>query len=339
MTDWTSGTFAVADLPLEKGGLLRNAEMAYLHAGRLAPDGCNAVLVTHGYTTGHHFVLPGSLAAEGSWSELVGPGRAIDTDRHFVVSTNVLGSCYGSTGPGSVNPATGRAYAEDFPQVTLGDSVRMQRMLLESLGVNRLHAVAGPSMGGCQAFLWGVEHPDWVDRLVVAVSGLRGPGGAVADPQAIADRIREQPGWNHGYPAPAAMEPWLVQLRLDTLRTYSMNVYLRERGLSAAAVEAELHDLARRWAQGFHPWCLASLGQAIQHYDVARQLHRIRARVLLALCANDAIFPSEQGPGTERRLREAGVDARFFDIPSRYGHLASGLDWQLWEQPLRELMA
>lgn len=336
MTEWKAGTFTIAGYPLEMGGELPQAEMAYLHAGQLAPDGRNAVLVTHGYTTGHHFVLPGSLAAEGSWSELVGPGRAIDTDRYFVVSTNVLGSCYGSSGPASVNPATGLAYGEAFPRVTLGDSVRMQRMLLESLGVTRLHAVAGPSMGGCQAFLWGIEHADWVDRLAVAVSGLevsRHP-----DPQSLAQRIRAEPGWNQGQPAPGALVPWLVRLRLDTLRTYSMDVYLREQGLSSTQVEEHLRELARQWAHGFHPWSLVSLGQAIGDYDVTDQLHRIRASVLLALCGNDAIFPAAEGPGMVRRLREAGVNARFFEIPSRYGHLASGLDWQRWEAPLRELL-
>lgn len=338
MTEWKAGTFTIAEYPLEMGGALQQAHMAYLHAGQLAPDGRNAVLVTHGYTTGHHFVLPGSLAAEGSWSELVGPGRAIDTDRYFVVSANVLGSCYGSSGPASVNPATGLAYGEAFPRVTLGDSVRMQRMLLESLGVTHLHAVAGPSMGGCQAFLWGVEYPGWVDRLAVAVSGLKGPDGPAADLVALAGRIREHPGWNHGHPVPRAMLPFLVKLRLDTLRTYSMDVYLREQGLSVAAVDEQLHALARQWAEGFHPWSLVSLGQAIAAYDVTGQLHRIRARILLALCGNDAIFPAKQGLVTERRLRDAGVEARFFVIPSRYGHLASGLDWQLWERPLRELL-
>lgn len=338
MTEWITGTFRANGLALEKGETLADAELAFVHSGELAADGGNVVLVTHGYTTGHHFVLPGSLAAEGSWSELVGPGRAIDTDRFFVVSTNALGSCYGSSGPGSIDPATGEAYGESFPRVTIGDTVRLQQEFLKSLGVTRLYAVAGPSMGGMQAFQWGVQYPEWTDRLVVAVSGLE--SSARRDERgALADKIRAEPGWDSGRPGRGAIVPWLVRLRLQTLREYGMDDVLRDEGRSAADVDARLNALALQWAEGFHPWSLISLGQAIDDYGVSDQVNRIKAKVLLALCGNDRIFPASMGPDMVRKLEAAGVDVTFFDIPSRFGHLASGLDWHLWEAPLRRFLA
>lgn len=340
MTEWIPGVFRTSCFRLEKGGELAEAELAYIHSGKRTTDAGNVILMAHGYTTGHHFVMPGSLAAEGSWSELVGPGRAIDTDHFFVVSTNALGSCYGSSGPGCIDPATGEAYGEDFPQVTIADTVRLQRMFLESLGVTRLYAIAGPSMGGIQAFQWGVQYPEWADRLVVAVSGLESPAQQDADVRAaLAERMRAEPGWDHGRPGSGAIVPWLVRLRLHTLREYCMDHVLRDQGLSDEEVNARLNHLARQWAAGFHPWSLVSLGQAIAEYDVSDQVNRIKAKVLLAMCDNDRIFPASIGPEMVRRLEAADVDVKFVNIPSRFGHLASGLDWHLWEAELREFLA
>ena len=339
MTEWSGGCFAAADFRLDKGGVLPVAELAYVHAGQLAPDGRNAVLMTHGYTSTHRYVEPGSAAAEGSWSELVGPGRAIDTDRFFVISSNALGSCYGSSGPASVDPVSGRRYGADFPRVTLADSVRLQWGLVQFLGVKRLHAVAGPSMGGFQALEWGVQFPDDVDRLVVAVSGLQGPSGGAAAIDALTSQIRADTGWNDGQPTPGAMTPLLTRLRLDTLRHYGMAERLHDDGLAPAQVARRMTELARSWAEGFDAWSLVSLREAINDYDVSNRLDRIRAKVLLALGSTDLLFPGSQGPAVKQRLRAAGVDARFHQIDSRYGHLASGMDWQQWEPALRAFMA
>ena len=147
----------IGDLPLRSGGTLRAAELAYVTYGALAPDGRNAVLMTHGYTSSHLFADGGT--AEGDWSTLVGPGRPIDTDRLYVVSSNMLGSSFGSTAPRSTNPATGRPYGPDFPRLTVADIVAAQRRLLDQLGVKHLVAVVGPSYGGAQAFTWAPNTP------------------------------------------------------------------------------------------------------------------------------------------------------------------------------------
>lgn len=132
------------------------------------------VLVTHGFTSSHLFIGRASPAAsEGTWSGLVGPGRAIDTGRFFVVSSNMLGSSYGSTAPASTDPATGQPYGPDFPRLTLSDIVAAQRRMLSGMGIERLVAVVGPSYGGFQALAWGIDHPGAVRGLSMSVSGLK----------------------------------------------------------------------------------------------------------------------------------------------------------------------
>ena len=140
---------------LESGSLLPQVTLAYEMYGALAPDGRNAILITHGYTNSQHAAgrYAPSDATPGWWDRLIGPGKAIDTRRFFVVSSNMLGSSYGSTGPASLNPATGKPYGPAFPDITLRDIVTAQHALLTRLGVTHLIAVMGPSYGGLQVFL------------------------------------------------------------------------------------------------------------------------------------------------------------------------------------------
>src|SRR6202521_5973268 len=181
-----SRTFTIRDFALQCGQALAQAAIAYETYGRLAAAGRNAVLLAHGFTSSHH--AAGRYAAgkaprgvfehePGWWEALVGPGRPINTDRLFAVSSNMLGSSYGSTNPASLDPATGKPYGPDFPPITLADIVRAQRLLLEHLGAGHLVAVAGPSFGGYQAFQWAVTFPDFMNGLVAAVTAPNGSGG------------------------------------------------------------------------------------------------------------------------------------------------------------------
>src|SRR5271169_2838063 len=186
----------IGDLALRLGGALPDVNLAYVTYGKLSPGARNAILLTHGYTSSHLFA-EGTGASEGSWSTLVGPGRAIDTHEYFVVSSNMLGASAGSTAPRSKNPMTGRPYGPDFPDITLGDMVTAQRLLLDRLGVRQLAAVIGPSYGGFQAFAWGVEYPDFVRGLVGVVTGLK-PRAAV-DVEGLRRRLATDPNWNDGH--------------------------------------------------------------------------------------------------------------------------------------------
>ena len=333
MTETQIGS--IGDLTLELGGVLRDAKLAYVTYGRLAEAGHNAILLTHGYTSSHTFAEPGAASAEGSWSEMVGPGRPIDTDRYFVVSTNMLGSSYGSTAPRSLDPATARAYGPDFPPITLGDIVTAQRSLLDRLGVHGLVAVIGPSYGGFQAFAWGITFPDFMRGLVVAVSGLGSP--SAADPGKLRRELSAQPGWNGGRYDESFAGP-MAALRERTLRGYGIEAQLMERFPDQAARDAEIRRLAGAWAEAFDANSMLALGDAMTRFKPAAMLHRIKAPVLLALSRTDALFPPSSAPGVMAALRDAGVTAKYVEIDSEYGHLASGMDAAKWAPELRAFL-
>lgn len=166
----TTGRVTIATpenpLRLDSGRTLDAAQVVYESYGRLDASGSNVVLVCHALTGSSHAagVAPGG--AIGWWDGLIGPGKAIDTDRWLVICTNVIGGCYGSTGPTSLDPATGRPYGDAFPEITIRDMVRAQRRVLDALGIGRIHAAIGGSMGGMQALEWAALHPESVDRIV-----------------------------------------------------------------------------------------------------------------------------------------------------------------------------
>lgn len=328
----------IGDLPLRLGGVLRSARLAYITRGRLAPDGRNAVLLTHGYTSSHTFIEGGSGASEGGWSGLVGSGLAIDTDRFFVISSNMLGSSFGSTAPRSTNPETGRPYGPDFPPITLTDIVAAQRRLVEVLGVKGLHAVVGPSYGGFQAFTWGVEHPDFVRGLVAAVSGLTAP--RALDPAPLAARLAEDPNWNggHYYDRPGGVLATMTAVREETLRRYGLDDELARQLPDREARGAEIRRRARDCAEAADAHALLVLGRALDHYDLRSELGRIRARVLYVLSRTDRLFPPDLAAEVMPTLKAAGVSARYAEIDSEHGHLASGTDAAKWAAALKAFM-
>ena len=165
----------IGPLALHSGRVLPDVQLAYATYGQLSARGDNAILVTHGYTASHALLAHGSGVAEGSWAPLIGPRRPLDPERFFIVCPNMLGSCYGSTGPASIDPATGRLYGGQFPDITFGDIVASQYALLQRLGVTHLRAVVGPSMGGFQALQWAVDHPRFVDVAAAIVSSTHLP--------------------------------------------------------------------------------------------------------------------------------------------------------------------
>ena len=330
--------FETSGFRLENGEVLPALRLAYVTHGRLAPDGRNAVLLTHGYTSSHHMVEAGDGAAEGYWGGLVGPGKAIDTDRFFVVSSNMLGSSYGSTGPASIDPRTGRPWGPRFPDISLADIVAAQRAMLDALGVKRLAAVAGPSYGGFQAFQWAVSHPGFVAGIVPAISSPRSPGGRDSLDQLVAFLARD-PNWNGGdYYAAGGVLETLVRLRVDTLKLYGIEEQLAASHPDPAAREAEIQRRARDWATGFDANALVVLRRANIRFDVEPLFGRIRARVLYVLSRTDRIFPPSLFARVMPLLAAAGVPAESFEIDTDKGHSSGGADAAKWAHVLRRFM-
>jgi len=327
MSDTQHGSFTFSDFRLQSGEVLPQVSIAYCTRGRLAADGRNAVLVTHGYTSGHRMIESGAGSSEGSWSELVGPGAPIDIGRNFVVCSNMLGSSYGSTNAAARDPRTGRPYGSRFPHITVADIVTAQRHLLRHLGVQHLRAVVGPSYGGFQAFQWAVTFPDDMDGVVPVVSSPRAPGrDRVAS---LLARFERNPNWQGGdyYDTPGMFES-LLELRIETLKGYGM-----------AAADAEIERVAAVWAREFDANSLLILGRAMEAFDVTPDLRRIRVPLLYVLSRTDALFPPSLAPEVMDLLQKAGVAAKYFEIDSDKGHLASGADAGKWAPALREFMA
>jgi homoserine O-acetyltransferase len=333
--------FTTRNFTLESGVVLPELTLAYETYGTLAPDGRNAVLVTHGFTSSHH--VAGKYAPDdaraGSWDKLIGPGKAIDTDRLFVVSSNMLGSSYGSTSPKSVNPKTGKPYGPDFPAITLTDMVTAQKAMLDALGVKHLVAVAGPSYGGYQAFQWAVTFPTFMSGVVVAVSAPKStaPMSALTD---LKKRLATDPNWNGGwYYERGGVPTVMTQIRVETLKRYGIEDQLKDKFPDPAAREAEILRQASVWVNEFDANSMVALRRASLAYDAEKDFSSIRAKLLYVLCTTDKLFPPSIAPAVMDKLKAAGVDARFVELKSPLGHSASGLDGDKWAPDLKAFMA
>jgi homoserine acetyltransferase len=192
-------TVAEGGLDLDCGRRLDGVTVAYECYGRLNAARDNAILVCHALSGGAHAAGWHEGAAKpGWWDVLVGPGKALDTDRFFVISSNVLGSCYGTTGPSSIEPGTGRPYGSRFPVVTIADMVRVQRALVERLGIARLRAVAGGSMGGMQALQWAVQYPDAVASVIALATSPSHSPQQIAFNEIARRAVMSDPNWRGG---------------------------------------------------------------------------------------------------------------------------------------------
>ena len=337
MTDVTEASLTFRDFPLAGGDSLPEVTIAYCTRGRLNPDGRNAILVTHGYTSSHRMIVPGGASSEGAWSTLVGPGAPIDTDRDFVVCSNMLGSSYGSTNAASIDPRTGRPYGSRFPAITVADIVTAQKRLLDHLGVRHLRAVVGPSYGGFQAFQWAVTFPDFMSGIVpVVTSPLPPSSDRVAG---LMKWFGPDPNFNNGdYYDRGGVKDTLTRLRIDTLTRYGLADSLADRFPDPAARARELHRIAGAWADVFDANSLFILGRAMEGYDITGDYGRIRVPVLYVLSTTDALFPPSLAQGVIAGLRGAGVNATYFELVSNHGHLASGADADKWAPALRAFL-
>src|SRR5438132_1062801 len=336
-----SRTFTVPAFKLESGQVLPELTLAYETYGRLAPDGRNAILVTHGFTSSHHAAGKYTVTdpTAGWWDGLIGPGKAIDTDRYFVVSSNMLGSSYGSTAPKSVNPSTGKPYGPDFPDITLRDIIGAQKIMLDGLGVRHLVAVAGPSYGGYQSFQWAVTYPTFMSGVVPVVTAPKGSGGEAAV-KSLVDRLATDPNWNGGWHYErGGIFPTLLQMRIETLERYGQNEILARTISDPAARAARIRELAETWARQFDPNSMVTLRKAAVKFDAERDFPRVRAKVLYVLSRTDKLFPPSIAPAVMDKLSRAGIDAKYFEIDTEFGHSASGPEWAKWAPTLKDFLA
>ena len=333
-------SFLISDFRLQNGTVMPQAKIAYETYGRLAADGKNAVLITHGYTSSHHAAgrNPANGNQPGWWDGLIGPAKAIDTDKLFVVSSNMLGSSFGSTNGASINPDTGRPYGPDFPAITVRDIVAAEKALLDALGVAHLVAIAGPSYGGYQAFQWAVAYPDFMDAIVPVVTAPKAQNveKSLAELQA---RLATDPEWNRGrYYDWGGAKTVLTELRVEMLKRNGIEAALAERYPDRDSRETAIREQAVDWARRWDANSLVILRRGTIGYDTAKDFPKIKAKVLYVLCRTDRLFPPVIAPQVMSDLATAGVEARYFEIDSDLGHSASGPEHAKWSPVLREFL-
>lgn len=336
----TAKTFVTNDFRLRSGTVMPAVTIAYRTLGQLSPARDNAVLITHGNTSGPQMIDPGGSTGEGSWNELVGPGKAVDTDRYFAICPNMLGSSYGSTNATDIDPATGERYGPQFPDISVGDIVATQRLLIDSLGIEKLVAIVGPSYGGFQAFQWAVDYPGMMRGIAAIVTAPIVPRErAEGNVARLLATLSQDPNWNGGdyYDRGGVLES-MTQIRIGTLKTYGIETRLRATMSDPEQIEAAIRDEATRWAKGFDANSLLILAKALRGFDVTAQLGKIKSKVLYVLSRTDKLFPPELAPAVMPALKAAGVDADYFLLDSELGHSASGLDAHKWAPRLREFM-
>jgi homoserine O-acetyltransferase/O-succinyltransferase len=336
----------------ELGGYLEEVTLAYETWGELDSSGENAILIVHALTGDSHCAGGVSEAYRrgGWWDEMVGPGRPVDTDEHFVVCSNVLGGCSGSTGPASVDPETDCPYGMRFPIITIRDIVRTQKRLLDNLGVTKLEVVVGGSIGGQQALEWAVEFPDFVGKAVpVAATGALGPQG-LGMSEIGRRAIMADPDWQRGdyYGTGRSPETGLAIARMAGMLTYQSaegqwERFGREQATRPALheefggrfeVESYLHYQGRDLTGRFDANSYLYLTRAMDLYDVGagyasheEAYERIRAEVLFVGISSDWLFPAREVRAAAELAKAAGAEAHYEEIESPNGHDAFLKDW------------
>lgn len=335
----TSRTFAVDDFHLSTGATLARLTLAYETHGELNADGGNAILLCHGYTNTPH----AGGDAEGWFFRLLGPGKAVDTDKYFVVCSNMLGSAYGSSGPGDIDPATGKPYGPDFPKYTTRDMIEAQKLLIDHLGIGQLAAVIGYSYGGHLTFLWGATYPDRM-RALIPIAGVIERKTTHADIDRIKARFEDCPGWNGGHyygneDLPGGVREKMIAARIETLDRYGLGDYLTDTVGDPSERTRILQNRANTWSKQFDAnalWILYEAGIGSTAIPIA---DRIKAPLLNVLSRSDSVVDVRDGPATAELLRNAGVDAAFFEIDTAYGHTGPLLEPDKWGDRLASFLA
>ncbi len=327
-------------ISLDSGATLAPVEVAYESFGKLNAAKTNAILVLHAFSGDAH--AAGSEEKPGWWDNMIGPGKAFDTDRYFVICTNVLGGCRGTTGPSSVNPATGCPYAMSFPVITIGDMVRLQKMLIDWFGISRLLAVSGGSMGGMQALEWAVAYPDRVVTAIPIAATVRHSAQQIAFNEVGRQAVMADPDWNGGnYYGKQPPARGLAVARMVGHITYMSDQSMREkfgrrlRGKENFGfgfdvdfeVESYLRYRGSQFVNRFDANSYLYITKAMDYFDltteggsVASALAGTEARFLVISFSSDWLYPSYQSQEMVRALRIHNRDVAYVELQSNYGH-------------------
>ena len=352
-----SPTSSVVTFPLDKplsldaGGTLAPLTIAYQTYGRLDADRANAVLVCHALTGDQHVANVHPVTGKpGWWSTMIGPERPIDTDRFFVICSNVVGGCLGTTGPASPDPGTGRPYGLDLPVVTIRDMVRAQAMLVDHLGIDTLFCVVGGSMGGMQVLQWAASYPERVFAAMPIATAARHSSQNIAFHEVGRQAVMADPNWCGGRYLDHGTRP---EKGLGVARMAAHVTYLSEPALHAKfgrklqdrvaptfsfdadfEVESYLRYQGRAFVERFDANSYLYMTRAMDYFDLAAdhggQLSRAfkgtRARFCVVSFTSDWLFPTAESRAIVHALNANGASVSFVEIETDKGHDAFLLD-------------
>jgi homoserine O-acetyltransferase len=328
------------ELKLECGKSLGPVTLAYETYGRLNADRSNAILVCHALSGDAHAAgVHEGDDNPGWWEDMIGPGKAFDTDRYFVICSNVIGGCKGSTGPSSINPKTGKPYALDFPMITVADMVNAQRHLIDHLGIERLLSVAGGSMGGMQVLQWVASYPERVRSAIPIATALKHSPQQIAFNEVVRQSIMADPDWRQGnyyeYGQPAK---GLAVARMIGHITFMSDQSMEEKfsrrlkngdySFKFGAdfeVEGYLRYRGDSFVKRFDANSYLYITKAIDYFDLAdgKLVSRdkpIDTRFLVISFKSDWLYPSHQSQEIVRQLKAGVIEATSCEIASTYGH-------------------
>ena len=339
-------TFAIKDdLKLSSGKVLSNVELAYETYGDLNSAKSNAILVCHALTGDAHAAGKYTNDKEekpGWWNMVIGPGKALDTDKYFVICSNVLGGCKGSTGPASKNPETGKEYALDFPIITIEDMVHAQKKLIESMGIEKLYAVIGGSMGGMQALQWTVSYPKMMKKASIIATTARSSPQQIAFNEVGRQSIILDNNWNSGnyYDQEKKPRSGLAVARMIGHITYLSDASMYQkfgRDLQDKTelsydftvdfeVESYLHHQGETFVRRFDANSYLYITKAVDYFDLAIEgnladgLKDVKAKMQVIAVDSDWLYPVDQSKDLLAALQTNDVDVIYNEVKSDYGH-------------------
>jgi homoserine O-acetyltransferase/O-succinyltransferase len=350
LTEAATATFERVDL--DCGATLAPIEVAYETYGELNAAKTNAILVGHAFSGDAHAGGEG-----GWWSGMIGPRKALDTDRYFVICSNVLGGCRGTTGPGSINPETGCPWAMSFPSVSIADMVRVQKMLIEHLGISRLLAVAGGSMGGMQALEWAVTYPEHVAAAIPIATTARHSAQQIAFNEVGRQAVMADPDWNGGnYYGGRPPARGLSVARMVGHITYMSDESMRKkfgRRLRASGdgrgdqfeVESYLQYRGSKFVDRFDANSYIYITRALDSFDLTERgtlaslFEKISTRFLVISFSSDWLYPSYQSQEIVSALRSRNCDVAYCQLEAQYGHDAFFVEVEEQTEVIRGFLA
>ncbi len=333
-------------LQLDCGRSFGPVTLAYETWGRLNAEKSNVILILHAFSGDSHVASHDETDLEangpGWWEAMVGPGKGIDTEKYFVLCSNILGSCSGSTGPSSINPDTGKPYGLDFPVVTIRDMVNAQKILLDFLGINSLYAVVGGSVGGMQVLQWCISYPEMVRTAIPLATTMRHSALCIAFNEVARQAIMTDPKWQQGkYPEDDPPELGLAVARMIGHITYlsdeamhrKFGRRLQERDdlsfrfESDFQVESYLNYQGTKFVRRFDANSLLYITKASDYFDLNKEgdptINRLAGtatRFLVISFTSDWLYPTYQSRELVQALKRNGCDVSFCEIHADCGH-------------------